>query len=170
MSLKYLNWHNQGVLQQVVEDLCVEDVDRSVITAAAHQRELVGEVHIPDSFVVVLQVLVGLGAHVRVEPDYLAIVCTQDEVVTSWMYRDGRYPLGARAVFSYYALLLEVVLEDLNVSASEEVRLSRVERYALHNTLAVTERSSRSGPLKTVNHYLTRGLDVVDQSRKVVSL
>ena len=89
----------------------------------------------------ILQVLVGLGAHIHIEPEDLLVISTQDEVVTLRVQRNRRNPLGARLVLVDHGLLLEVVLEDSLVSGDKEVRLCWVELHGLHDTLSLSEGS-----------------------------
>ena len=86
MSLQDLYWHYEGVLQQVVIHLAIEDVDCAVVTAARKQRVLLRKLHIPNGLVVVLQILVWLRSHVNIEPDDLLVVGSQDEIVPIGMH------------------------------------------------------------------------------------
>ena len=88
MRLEDLDWHDQRVLKQVVEDHRVEDVDCAVVTTATHQRVLGCKVDIPDGLVVIFQVLVWFRSHIGIEPHNLSVVGTQDEIVATWMDRD----------------------------------------------------------------------------------
>ena len=95
MGLQNLDRDNKRILQEVIKHHTVEDIDSSVITAGSEERVLLMILNIPNSFVMVFQILVRLRSHVHVEPDNLPVVGSQDEVVTAGVARDRRDPLGA---------------------------------------------------------------------------
>ena len=86
------------------------------------------------------------------------------------MNRDGGDPLCTRVVLGHNALLLEIVLEDLHVGTSEEMRLGWVETNGLNDTLRLSEWPRGVGTRQAVDHNLAGGLDVVRHGGKVVSL
>ena len=56
------------------------------------------------------------------------------------MHGDGRDPLATRLVLGHNALLLQVVLENLDVSRSEEMGLCWMETDRLDYTFRLGER------------------------------
>lgn len=88
VRLQNLDWHDQGVLQEVVEDHAVEDIDATVVRAGGEEGVLLTEVYLANSLIMVLQVLIWSRPHVHVEPNYLLVIGTEDEVVPLGVDRD----------------------------------------------------------------------------------
>ena len=118
----------------------------------------------------ILKIFVRFASHVKIVPDDLPIVSTQNEIVSAWVHTYRRDPFGTRLEFSHHLLFLKVVLKHLNMGASEEMRLRRVEADRLNNTFGLSEWSSRGGTAQTVNHHLTRSLNIMSHGGEVITL
>ena len=60
MGLQNLDRDNKRILEEVIKHHTVEDIDSSVITAGSEERVLLMILNIPNSFVMVFQILVRL--------------------------------------------------------------------------------------------------------------
>jgi hypothetical protein len=88
---------------------------------------------------VIFKILVRFGSHINIEPHDLLIIRSQDKVIPLWMDRDRRDPLGPRLVLGDHGLFLKIVLEHLNMSSSEEMRLRWMEANCLNDTFRLGE-------------------------------
>ena len=111
----------------------------------------------------ILKVLIRLRSHIDIEPNNFTIVCSQDEVVATWVDIDAGDPLAARLIFGHHLLLLKVILEDLHMRASKEMWLRWMERHALDNTFGLSEWPRGIAPAQAMNHHLAGCLNIMSQ-------
>jgi len=172
MRLDYLHWDNQCVLQQIIVHHSVKNINRTIIACAREQRELaLMEIDIADCLVVVLKALIGLFTrHVHIEPKDLLVVSAQNQIITLGMDRNAGDPLGTGFIFLDYGLLLQVVLEDADLSGCKEVRFGRMEGKALYDAFCLGERFLGRSFTERMDNDLGGGLDFVSHGREVVTL
>lgn len=170
MGSKYFDWHHQSIRKKIVVHHPVEDVDRAIITRTSEQGVLRTKTDISDSFLVVLQCLVGfVTTHIHIKPKNFFIVSPQNEVVALGMHGNAANPLGPRLILVHNSLFLQVVLEHCDVRGCEEVRLRGMERNCLDDAFSSAEGSLAVSFAYTVNQHLACRLDVVSYRGEVVT-
>ena len=171
VCLEYLDWYDQGILQQIIVHHAVENIDRAIITSTREERVLPWmEIDLSNGLLVVLERFIGrISRHVHIEPAHLLVIGSNNEVVSLGVHGDGGYPLGTRSVLADDGLFLQVVLEDSGLGGCEEVWFGWMERDALDDSIRGREGLLGRCLTNGVNEDLTCGLDVVSHGGDVVS-
>ena len=161
VSAQNLERDDERVLHQVGVDRCVEDLNRAVVTGrgeegkcgvesnAAERAGVVSGCQLPRPQTIYRRLsspqgLVWLGRQVQVEPAELLVVTSDQHVVSSRMNIQTTDPLHSRLQRLDQRLTCQVVQSDVSLRRSEEPRLERVERHALHGTASLLEWRLRS--------------------------
>mmetsp|Transcript_58801 Transcript_58801/g.127200 ORF Transcript_58801/g.127200 Transcript_58801/m.127200 type:complete len:275 (-) Transcript_58801:1343-2167(-) len=133
MISKALHRHDHRAHHQVRVDLRMEYAHRGIVGARGQQGELTRVEHCPaHCAVMILERLIRLRPEVKVEPHYTPIVRTSNDVISTRMDRERSNPSSTADELLQMFLLLQVVDADSCLRRDKEVRLSRVERAALH--------------------------------------
>ena len=169
MSLENFNGNDHGVLQQIVINHPIENIDCSIVTTGSKQWISWWKLNVSDGLVVIFQTLVWLWTHINIKPHNFPIICSKNKIVTARMYRYTWDPFATRLILCDDRLFLQIVLENMHVCASKEVRLCWMERYRLNNTLWLSKWTSWICSAQAVDHDLTWCLNVVSQRGKIVS-
>ena len=135
-----LDWHYQGVLEQIVVYHAVRHSDTIVVATRGKKWVSPVELDVSNSIGVISEDLVRQGGEVEVVPLHLLVKGADQHVVPTRMDGDGGDPLGAALKLPRHLLLDQVVDSHVALRRDEEVRADRVEENTLNLTLGLGER------------------------------
>ena len=114
----------------------VEDVNRTIIGARAHERIIRMELDSANSLLVISQRFERSGGEIEIEPGESAIVRSDDDIVSGGMNIHRGDPLDSRLQLVDECLFDKVVDLHLSLRGDEEKRLrGGTEEHALHESL-----------------------------------